>query len=617
MKIITTPLCFNKSLLALAVTCGMSSANAVQFNMGDIEGSFDSQLSIGSSWRVESQDAALTVAGNNEDGNKNFKGGDAFSQIFKGTHDLQVSYQNFGGFIRGKYWYDSALENNNVENGHGPTATVGTGPQTPLQVSHAGASRLDDSEFHDLAKFSGAEIFDAYVYGEFELGHMPLDVRLGKQVVSWGESTFIFGGINAINPVDISALRRPGAEIKEALIPVNMAYANMGITDDLSVEAFYQLAFQETVIPGCGTYFSTNDYAPQGCDLVTLSAQNASLQRDENGNRPAKDDGQFGAAFRYVLGDVELGAYAMNIHSRAPLASGIYNNVDEAAIGSAAGTNWIVNNAVNPAAPTAQELATAQAVGTGAATVALVNSTKYFVGFPEDIQLFGLSFATNVASMALSGEVSHKVKSPIQINATQLIAATIQGGTAGVATLGMDSAELDADVAAAGEGGIVKGYREFDVTQAQVTGIKFFDQVAGASRLTLIGEAGYTYIHDFKEGAGEIRFGRSGIYDTPENTEGFVTESSWGYRARIVANYPNVFSGINLKPVLAWSHDVKGFAPQPGGAFREGQQSLGLTVKADYLAVYNASIGYTQYMGGDYSVISDRDFASVSIGMQF
>jgi hypothetical protein len=142
--------------------------------------------------------------------------------------------------------------------------------------------------------------------------------------------------------------------------------------------------------------------------------------------------------------------------------------------------------------------------------------------------------------------------------------------------------------------------------------------VAGASRITVIGEAGYTFIHDFEEGDGVTKYGRAGLYDVDGAADdGFVTESSWGYRARIVANYSDVFAGINLKPVLAWSHDVKGFAPQPGGAFREGQQSLGLTVKADYLATYNASIGYTQYMGGDYSVISDRDFASVSVGMQF
>ena len=51
-------------------------------------------------------------------------------------------------------------------------------------------------------------------------------MRAGKQVVNWGESTFIGGGINSINPIDVSAFRRPGAEIKEGLIPVNMLFGS-------------------------------------------------------------------------------------------------------------------------------------------------------------------------------------------------------------------------------------------------------------------------------------------------------------------------------------------------------------------------------------------------------
>jgi len=41
-------------------------------------------------------------------------------------------------------------------------------------------------------------------------------------VVSWGESTFIQGGMNVINPVDVSKLRVAGAELKEAFNGVNM-----------------------------------------------------------------------------------------------------------------------------------------------------------------------------------------------------------------------------------------------------------------------------------------------------------------------------------------------------------------------------------------------------------
>ena len=224
----THPSLGKKKYLAVILPLVMAAqAQGAEFFIGEIEGSLDSQLSIGSSWRLEQQDSrltqgisgTLTLAENENEGDLNYEKNDVFSNIVKGSHDLQVKYQNYGAFVRGKYWHDEALENNDD---------------------------MDDSGYHDLAKFSGAEVLDAFVYGEFDVLDMPLDVRLGKQVVSWGESTFIHGGINQINPVDISSFRRPGAEIKEGLIPVNMAFASVGISENLSAETFYQLDFQET-----------------------------------------------------------------------------------------------------------------------------------------------------------------------------------------------------------------------------------------------------------------------------------------------------------------------------------------------------------------------------------
>jgi len=72
--------------------------------------------------------------------------------------------------------------------------------------------------------------------------------------VNWGESIFI-QGVNQINPIDVPAARRAGAELKEILMPVWMAYANWGFSFG-SVEAFYQLKWNNTSVDGCGTYFT-------------------------------------------------------------------------------------------------------------------------------------------------------------------------------------------------------------------------------------------------------------------------------------------------------------------------------------------------------------------------
>lgn len=565
-------------LSGLSFSAGLQAA---EFNVAGIEGSFNSQLSIGSSWRIEEPKETLLVSGNNNDGNANFENNDAFSQVFKGTHDLHLRGDYHGVFVRGKYWYDFALEEGEFSHGHSAN-------------NFASDEKLNDEGFNELSQFSGAALMDAYIYGMYEIGYTPIDVRIGRQVVSWGESTFILGGVNSINPVDVNAFRRPGAEIKEGLLPVNMAYTNIGLTPSLSLEAFYQLEFQETVIPGCGTYFAFNDYAPEGCDVVLLTSdQTAALSdrqiygaglfinRDDEGKREAKDDGQFGLALRYyseALGDTEFGLYHMNIHSRLPLISGVK------------ATGW------------------ENAVAAGGANAAITNnspSTFYYVSYPEDIQLTGLSFATNVGAVAVSGEVSFKQDVPLQINANQLLTAGLTGFS--------DSQELNQDVAQTADGTDFKGYRLFDVSQAQFTMVQFFDRILGASRYTLIAEAGYTFVHDLDESNEAIKFGRPGIFG---GNGGYVTEDSWGYRLRFAGNYRNVL-GATIKPTLAWSHDVEGVAPQPGGAFVEGNQSLGLSVDANFARYYSIGLAYTQYMGGDFNISEDRDFVSVSASAQF
>ncbi len=565
-----------------------STVQAASFTMGEVEGNVTSQISLGASWRMEDPSKDLYSAGNggtagrsntSDDATQNFKKGETFSQIFKGVHDLELNYQNYGAFVRAKYWYDAEMKDGNRAHGH-------------LGNDYEANTPLNDKNFSDFAKFSGIELMDAFVYGSFEIGDKPLDLRLGKQVVSWGESTFIQGGVNSINPVDVSAFRRPGAEIKEGLLPVNMLFANMGLTDNLSVEGFYQLEWAKTEIDGCGTYFSGADFAADGCNGVTFvssmpDAQNllvpgATLSR--KGDDKPDDAGQFGLAFRYYAEEVdtEFGAYYLNYHSRAPFINGYrsttgYNSL---AITGAPDTDF---------------------------------DGQYQIAFPEDIQVLGLTAATNLGSWSVSSEVSYRPDMPIQINGNDLLYSLLTDGITGVGAVD----DLLADV---GPGDAVEGYDKYDVVQLQATGLKFFDQVLGASRLTFITEAGMTYINNFDNAdKGGHRYGRNSVFGTaaPGEDDGFVTDFAWGYRARANLRYGDVFAGVNLTPSIAWSHDVKGYSPAPAQQFNEGRKAASLALKADYMETYTASISYTSYFGGDFNELKDRDFMSLTIGASF
>ena len=156
----------------------------------------------------------------------------------------------------GKYWYDFELKDEGRR-----------------------FKDISDSNRKEGAKSAGAQILDAFVYHNYAIADQPGTVRVGKQVVSWGESTFIQNSINSINPVDAAAFRRPGSEIKEALIPVNMFYVSQNLTDQLSMEAFYQLEWDQTILDNCGTFFASNDVAADGCsdNYNILSAEYTNL----------------------------------------------------------------------------------------------------------------------------------------------------------------------------------------------------------------------------------------------------------------------------------------------------------------------------------------------------
>jgi hypothetical protein len=161
--------------------------------------------------------------------------------------------------------------------------------------------------------------------------------------------------------------------------------------------------------------------------------------------------------------------------------------------------------------------------------------------------------------------------------------------------------------------------------------VQFIDRVLGASRLTLIGEVGYNHINGINNDVGELRFGRDPIFGSGQltsqatcralnaanpqecNDKGFFTSNSWGYRARASLEYSNVIAGINLTPSVAWSHDVDGYGPN----FTEGSKAISLGLNADYKNSYSASLSYTDFFGGDYNVITDRDFVALSFGLNF
>ncbi|MBD9415344.1 DUF1302 domain-containing protein [Pseudomonas sp. PDM16] len=615
----------NMKPLALAICAATATpAFAVTFQFGELEWQFDTSLSVGASWSTQSAKSEFIGANNgggaasvlSDDGRLNFEKGKTFSKIFKGIHDLELKYGDTGAFFRGKYWYDFELKDES----------------RPWKD-------ISDSNRKEGAQSSGAQLLDAFVYHNYEIANQPGSARLGRQVISWGESTFIGGGINSVNPVDVAAFRRPGAEIKEGLIPVSMFSVSQSLTEDLSVEAFYQLDWEQTVVDNCGTFFGTDNIA-DGCNEnpvgpnVTgnalavaalepfgINLSNEGIVIPRAGDNDARNSGQWGAALRWyaVPLDTEFGAYFMNYHSRTPYYS-VIAGPNIADLDFAPG---VCSSLGIPAAmcsgligtPTGQSLVSAYRLGT----------SKYYLDYPEDIRLYGLSFSTTLPTgTALSGELSYRPNAPLQINGADMVT-----GMLGSTALSPVNAAFTP-----GNNERVPGYQRKEVSQLQVTATHFFDRVMGAERLTLVGEAAVVHTGGL-EGDGGLRYGRDAIYGTgalPDNSlcrtntnttrpdecnnNGYTTSTAWGYRVRAVWDYRNVFAGVSLRPNLAWSHDVEGYGPSTN-PFNEGAKALSVGIDAEYDKTYSASLSYTNFFDGDYNTQVDRDFLALSFGVNF
>ena len=695
LRLASRPLRLAACGLAAAFLMCVAPAGAEDFRQGELEGSLDITLSHGVTFRLGDRDKSLigTENGgtgynpNGDDGNLNYDRG-IVSNASKFTGELDLNYRNFGAFFRVNGFFD--FENENGERARNPLS--------PMAKDRVG------KDF---------DLLDAYLTGSFDLGGVPVDLRLGNHVISWGESTFIQNSINVINPFDVTKLRTPGAELRDGLVPVPMVSASASLNENLSVEGFYQVKWEKTEIDPPGSYFSTNDYVGAGGRKIVLGfgdipdtgfsyekfgrgltqAINADLQgfripspaapgtlmplpqraqpvfdRDflsvaRMGDREPEDSGQWGVALRYLaegLGNTEFGFYFVNYHSRLPVVSGRTGTAQGVADGLSAlraiaggsATKGAIAQAITAKFPPGTPPATIQAaiqqevparVGGIAGLLAVdryAKTARYIVEYPEDIQLLGVSFNTQLGASgwALQGELSHRMDAPLQIDGSELLFAamtplTTMGGPPCAPTSPFAYCRNQIAPNGLGYEEYVKGYIERDVSQMQATATKVFGPTLGANSLAFVAEAALMYVHDMPdrsvlrlEGPGTDTSGDP-FHSTPAGAHArkpadpldrFASATSYGYRMAARLSYLNAIGAVNLSPRVSLQHDVKGTSPGPGGPFVENRVALTLGLGASYLNRWHFDMSFTMFGGaGRHNQAGDRDFVSATVKYLF
>lgn len=479
------------------------------------------------------QPGALTPNGDN--GNLNFDKYDLANAAVKLTSDTTFSIADTNFFVRTVGYFDGIY-----------SSFYESHPDTTLQARRTALPKV----VRDRAGVR-FQALDYFASRRFEIGDRQFNIKVGNQVLNWGESAFLLtNSLNSINPPNQALLRIPGFDVKELSRPVGMVLLDGDVVDGVSGQVFYQYDWKAVVADPVGSYFSQSDTLGEGGQYAMLSFAKAPedpLQLYEsrlNPNDPLfilnsrssrtllrdydlekqyqpKEGGQYGASLKFFLENfnngTEVGLYFANYHARVPSISGIAAQ----ATCIPAGTNNLSNPAQlvafaaacdggDPAALAAFAAAPGGQLPLGAEALPL-DTAKVFVEYPENIKMYGISFNTTVGDFAFSGEYAYRPNLPIQLHSTDLVFALLQPAfpdqdiavVPGTTLPGRRTAVPDFITAYRGgvagqvqPGQYIRGYEQMDIGQGEIILLKLIggDNPLGASQLTFLLEAGFTHL---------------------------------------------------------------------------------------------------------------------------
>jgi hypothetical protein len=306
-----------KALTASIMLMSYDSAFAFTFETEGIRGNFDSTITVGVGIRAKNPSCDLILKDSTtnsqpggagaplgctevtsslgDQGNLNYAKGDFFTTYLKGSHELFLTLPEGYKFMTRVSWLKDF------------TATHTTGFTSVGNPPDVGS--LTDAARRDL-NFK-ARLLDLWVSKDITIGDQQARLRVGNQVISWGESLFLPGGINQTNAMDYMRLSQPGTQLKEVFLPAPIVSFASGLGHGFNFEAYVQARWDDNYFPPTGSYWSVVNGIGKGDGDYGVP------------KHKAKNTGQYGAALRYQPEGTELnlGFYAMSYNDKSPQLS--------------------------------------------------------------------------------------------------------------------------------------------------------------------------------------------------------------------------------------------------------------------------------------------------------
>ena len=344
------------TLAAALLSCAVpaQAGSTVDFGGGTtLDYSFTLGYGLGMRTREPNGNLLVPANINGDDGDRNFAKNKLIENQVNVLGEVNLKHDDWGVFVRADAFYDQAYHHPNYND-------------APFTVNHFGQY---NNFTNDAQWWSGGHptLLAAYAYNTFRFAGTSLNVKVGDQVVAWGESVFFPNIAGAQGPADATKSYVAGAEVKDILLPVPQISTQWQITPSFSLLAYYQFAFEQNRLTAPGTYWSYSDVVGPGAQFI-IGPGGIKIPIGADIKPDSKYQWGVGARWR-VFGDTEVGAYYLH-----------YNDMNPSVI-----TSFF---------PTLQY------------------QQKYF----DNIKLTGLSFSTQLGGVSVAGETSYRQGAAVLVN---------------------------------------------------------------------------------------------------------------------------------------------------------------------------------------------------------
>ncbi len=533
--------------LLLGLLC-ISYGNVNAFNIptgnDDLVLRWDNTLRYTLQSRVADQEDALLRNPNGDDGDRNFKDGIVSNRIDVLSEADLVYKQAWGVRASGAFWYDQAYS------GHFDNDSVATSNYLENGVQDTGIYNQAERFFEGPS----GELLDCFAFGRIDIGNTSHFIKVGRHTYYWGEA--LLNPIHSISygqmPLDLAkATAQPGVEVKEVFRPRNSVSVVSQLSPDFQLAAQYFLEWEEDMLPEAGTYFSSSDLSVVGRGAMIMGPGVFFQHGDDI---EPDDRGDFGISAKWSPNflDGTFGFYYRNFSDTLPQA--------------------VIN---------------------------LADAT-YHYEFADDIDMFGISYATEVFGLSLGADFNYRRNMPLNSEAAVVA----------------DASYLPKDG---------------DTLGARGETLHCLINLLGTLKRTPIWEAG----------SWNVEFGYSRWLEVDEGKEYFKGRSAYnGFdevtrdNGIIAGNFSpqwlQVLPGVDLSLPITASYGLWGVSSVAnGGAENDGSWGVGLAL--DIYTKYKVNLNYVNYFGeierdpvtgiassrGGNGLLRDRDFVSLTLKTSF